>query len=143
MFHRRTRKVSAPAETGSVLTGVAGSRPPAAQPELLPIRSPVTYNLPFGDAAGVPFAAADNDSHLCPFDAAASFFVLYHAKGIRAPGVYVWSLARKEWDRVAELDELPVGEWCGVSDGDGFPLPLRLCRSRAGSVTAVWSREVI
>jgi len=75
--------------------------------------------------------------------AAAGFFVLYHARGTRAAGVYVWSLARKEWDRVADLDELPAGEWCAVSDGDGFPLPLRLCRSRAGSVTAVWSREVM
>lgn len=141
MFHRRNHKSSATADPGLVPAGSSAQH--AARPTLLPIRSPVTYNLPFGDPAGVPFVAADDDSHLCPFDAAASFFVLYHAKGTRAPGVYVWSLARKEWDRVADLDELPVGEWCAVSDGDGFPLPLRLCRGRAGSVTAVWSREVI
>jgi hypothetical protein len=105
-------------------------------------RLPVTYTLPEGDSAGTPFVVAHNDTHFCPWDAAAVFFVIYanHPGTARPPGVYVWNLTGKTWDRVAELDDLPAGEWVGVQDATGFPLPLRLCRApNSGMITAIWT----
>ncbi len=143
MFRRRGRRPPDPPAGTPDTPGSwgAASAPPAVA--TIPLRRPVTYQVPFGDPAETPFAVADNDTHMCPFDAAASFFVLYQARGSRGPGLYVWNLGLKRWDRVATLESLPVGEWVGVRDGDGFPLPLRLCRAgRSGAVSAIWSRDV-
>jgi hypothetical protein len=140
MFHRRNRQ-SAP--SWAIPSGLQRVPASAAPPTTtIPLRQPITYQNPFGDTAETPFAVADNDTHLCPFDAAASFFILYHARGARGPGLYVWNLALKQWDRVATLESLPVGEWVGVRDADGFPLPLRLCRAQSEVVTAIWSTAV-
>lgn len=145
MFPRRRTAPTeaAPTCTPSPTLRVLKPRPPEDQSQLIPLRLPRTDATPFSDKTEVPFVCVDNDAHSCPFDGAAAFFVLYNVRGIRAPGVYVWSIARKEHDRVAALDDLPVGEWCYVLDADGFPLPLRMCRSAAGTITAIWSRQVI
>lgn len=142
MFNRKDRRATAPTAAVPELQQpwVGGSVVPTAG--TIPLRLPLTYQIPFADPTETPFAVADNDTHLCPFDGAASFFVLYQAKGVRGPGLYVFTYALHRWDRVAVLESLPVGEWVGVRDADGFPLPLRVCRGRSGAISAIWSTEV-
>ena len=133
MFHHRDRRSTTPAP-GAVAGGAQARVPATTAPvETIPLRLPITYQVPFGDTAETPFAIADNDTHMCPFDGAASIFVLYHARGARGPGLYVWNVTMNRWDRVATLESLPTGEWVGVRDADGWRRYGR-CVNRVGLI---------
>lgn len=140
MFHKHVRETQPP-PSDAVRTERNAPQP---GPPLPPrIQLPYTYVVPGGDRAGTPFIVQHNDSHFCPWDAAAAFFIVYANRACtsRPPGLYVYSAFRKEWDRVADVEELPMNTWARVLDGSGSPLPLQLCRADTGMVSALWSGQ--